>query len=229
MSNMFRGSSSYVSATNLSAALLVAGLISVAGAGCIDGTAADQTTSEASLQAGELAQPDAPLSLREAWSQLTTGNAGKAITADATAAAITCGGPATLFSFGNSRFVSAELAYGAPHTGELRARATAVGPWEKYDLCFDSSDGTFQLFALGNSRWVSAELGYAAPNTGELRARATAVGPWERFFIDDHGSFITLTSAANRRLVSAELGFAAPNTGMLRARATAIGPWEQFQ
>jgi hypothetical protein len=231
MSDMFYGSSRRGSLVSIPAVLLAAGLISVAGAGCIDAAAPDQPVSEANLigDPAPAADTAAPLSLREAFTQLTSAHAGKSVSPGAAAAAISCSGPASLFSFGNSRWVSAELAYGAPHTGELRARATGVGPWEQYDLCFDSSDGTFQLFARGNSLWVSAELAYAAPNTGELRARATAIGPWERFFIDDFGSFITLTSAASGLVVSAELGNPAPNTGMLRARATAIGPWEQFQ
>ena len=231
MSNIY-GFSRRGSWASIPTALLAAGLASVAGAGCIDSAAPEQTSSAANLTGDPTPATDtaaAPLSLIKAFTQLTSGHAGKAISPDVAAAAISCSGPATLFSFGNNRWVSAELGYGAPNTGELRARATVVGPWEQYDVCFDSSDGTFQLFSLGNNSWVSAELGYGAPNTGELRARATAVGPWERFFIDDFGSFITLTSAASGRLVSAELSYAAPNTGMLRARATEIGPWEQFQ
>jgi hypothetical protein len=233
MNEIVRGSSRRVSVSKLPATLLAAVLISAVGAGCIDGTAADQTASEASLQLDDRAQPGTPVSLQEIQRRLAAAHSSKPSTAEAevTPADIACVLPLSLFSLGNSRYVSAELSYGAPHTAELRARATAVGPWEQYELCFDSSDGSYQLFSLGNSSWVSAELSYGAPNTGELRARATVAGPWERFFIGDKDGGTLLLSAASNLYVAAELDFADPNKGMLRARtpASALGTWELFQ
>jgi hypothetical protein len=39
-----------------------------------------------------------------------------------------------LQSVANGRYVSAELSWGGDRNGLLRARATAIGPWERYNL-----------------------------------------------------------------------------------------------
>jgi hypothetical protein len=143
-------------------------------------------------------------------------------------AAAACFGNVTITSLGNGRLVSAELGYTGANNGMLRARATAVGPWEVYTVCFNGSATTIQSQA--NGRFVSAELGYSGANNGMLRARATVVGPWEKFSIDScGGNCVTIHSTANNRFTSAELGYSGANNGMLRARATVVGPWERFQ
>lgn len=130
-------------------------------------------------------------------------------------------------SLGNGKLVSAELGYGGASNGMLRARATVVGPWELYTICFNGSASTIQSQA--NGRFVSAELGYGGANNGMLRARATVVGPWEKFSFGSCGTgCVTIHSTANNRFVSAELGYGGANNGMLRARATVVGPWEKF-
>lgn len=129
--------------------------------------------------------------------------------------------------------VSAELG-AAPYTGAyaglLRARATAVGPWERFSMVCTGS-GQFAIKAY-NGRYVSAELGYSTSDWryGMLRARATAIGPWEKFTYD--GSDWTypgyLKSVGNGRYVSSEFGYSGSDWrfGMLRARSTARGAWE---
>lgn len=132
-------------------------------------------------------------------------------------------------SVANGRFVSAELGYSGMNYAMLRARATVIGPWERFRLCFHFSNGTYTFYSLANNRYVSAELGYSGPNYAMLRARATVIGPWERFRIQWFPTYVTIRSAANNRLVSAELGYGGIRYAMLRGRATAVGPWEQFQ
>jgi hypothetical protein len=129
----------------------------------------------------------------------------------------------------NGRFVSAELGYSGINYAMLRARATVVGPWERFRLCYHFNNGTYTFFALSNNRYVSAELGYSGSNYAMLRARATVIGPWERFHLQSFGTYVTIRSAANNQLVSAELGYPGIRYAMLRARATVVGPWEQFQ
>jgi hypothetical protein len=53
--------------------------------------------------------------------------------ADPSAAALSCDGPVFITSLANGRIVSAELGYGGGDNGMLRARATAIGPWEQFE------------------------------------------------------------------------------------------------
>lgn len=80
----------------------------------------------------------------------------------------------------NNNYVSAELGYTGNNYAMLRARASAVGPWEKY-YEIENSDGTFSLKSAANGNYVSAELGYTGSTYAMLRARASAIGPWETF------------------------------------------------
>jgi len=104
----------------------------------------------------------------------------------------------------------------------LRARATVVGPWERFTLCYHGAYWTLRSNA--NGKYVSAELGYGGALNGVLRARATVVGPWEKFTF----SQLWARSDANGKYVSAELGYGDALNGVLRARATVLGPWEKF-
>ncbi len=125
-----------------------------------------------------------------------------------------------LYSVGMERFVSAEIGYPASSTGMLRARATAIGPWEKYTVILNN-DGSISLRAQANGALVSAELGFSEPWHALLRARATEVGPWERFAVAPLANGVTfgLRSTANELYVSAE-NYAAEGNGALRARAS---------
>ena len=79
-------------------------------------------------------------------------------------------------------YVSAELAYGGDRFGELRARASAQGPWEQWTVVpLNSTDVALRSDA--NGKYVSAELHYPGDRYGTLRARADAIGPWEIFRI----------------------------------------------
>lgn len=82
-------------------------------------------------------------------------------------------------STANSRYVSAELGYTGGNYAMLRARATSIGPWEKFDInCFVA---TCTIKSLANGLYVSAELDYTGGNYAMLRARASSPGPWETF------------------------------------------------
>jgi hypothetical protein len=128
--------------------------------------------------------------------------------------------------------VSAELGYSGDNYGMLRARATRVGPWEKFTVCsdFNGQHGLrYYIRSQANRRYVSAEVRYSGDDRGMLRARATGVGPWEEFTIRGTSTGATyLWSQANRRYVSAEVRYSGDDRGMLRARATRVGPWENF-
>ncbi|GAA4187706.1 hypothetical protein GCM10023074_00600 [Microbispora amethystogenes] len=136
----------------------------------------------------------------------------------------------------NGRYVSAELGYGTSDSryGMLRARATGVGPWEKFRICYNGRNYTIQ--SRHNGKYVSAELGYGTSDSryGMLRARATSAGTWERFFITSCGTGCVLIEAANLKYVAAELGYGKTDSryGMLRGRTPdvsyKIGPWEKF-
>jgi hypothetical protein len=137
-------------------------------------------------------------------------------------------------------YVSTELTFGwndgVNDHGMLRARATAIGPWERYTICFDYTDHSYSIRSPAANAWVSAELLYPGIRAGMLRARANAVGPWEKFdIVDNGGQGRTIRSLANDRFVAAEFVYVDPPSGdprkgMMRARtgADAIGPWELF-
>ncbi|MEV6487598.1 hypothetical protein AB0M20_03010 [Actinoplanes sp. NPDC051633] len=128
-----------------------------------------------------------------------------------------------LFNEANRRWVSAEIGYAGSDNGMLRARATAIGPYERFEICYATAT-RFSIRSWANGRWVSAELGYTGSRYGMLRARATSIGPWERF----NSTFSEIQSDENRRWVSAELGYSGSLNGMLRARAGSAGPWENW-
>jgi len=136
---------------------------------------------------------------------------------------------ATIFSLANNLYVSAELGYSGGNYAMLRARASVVGPWERYNLCNFVNTANWFIVSQANGLAVSAELGYSGGSYAMLRARASAVGPWEQFAVRDNGDgSVSLLSLANGLWVSAELGYSGGNYAMLRARASAIGPWERF-
>lgn len=129
-------------------------------------------------------------------------------------------------SAANSRIVSAEFGWSGDGYGMLRARATAVGPWEEFGLC--PYAGGWAIGSLENLKWVSTEISRTGDNYAMLRARATDIGPWEQYTIETYGSTIAIRSKANGKYVSAELGWSGDRYGMLRARAGAVGPWEKY-
>lgn len=134
----------------------------------------------------------------------------------------------------NGMYVSAELG-GVPYPyydyGRLRARATAVGPWERFTICQISADGLTTIQSEANGLYVSAEIGADL----RLRARSDRVGPWEGFYLPWQGGYpswpqdgLWIRSAANGQFVAAEMGATGNNYGLLRARSGAVGPWERF-
>lgn len=140
-------------------------------------------------------------------------------------------GAISIYAFANGRYVSAENAYSGSLNGMLRARATTVQGWERFQIVGDcrASPGC-AIKALANNRYVSAEKTYSGADNGMLRARATAVGTWERFRLSgDCMTGCALKAAANSRYVSAERSYTGSRNGMLRARATTVGTWERFR
>jgi hypothetical protein len=174
------------------------------------------------LAAADIVANEKPVPLGVAATQLTS-------RAKVSPQVFVCVSNVFITSVANGLIVSAELGYGEPFTGELRARAGAVGPWELFTVCQDDATLVVVFISQANGLLVSAELGYGDPFTGLLRARAGALGSWEQFVIvDGGGGTLAIISLGNGLAVSAELGFGEPHTGALRARAGAIGPWEQF-
>jgi hypothetical protein len=82
----------------------------------------------------------------------------------------------------NGQYVSVELGYTGAEYAMLRARATSVGPWERFIIQFVQYP-EFKMVANANTLYVSAELGYSGSWYGMLRARASTAGPWEKWTV----------------------------------------------
>jgi hypothetical protein len=83
-------------------------------------------------------------------------------------------------SVANGRYVSAELGWTGSSYGLLRARATTIGPWERFRI---PATALTTIRSTANGRYVTAEVGWTGSSYGSLRARATAVGDWEYFVV----------------------------------------------
>jgi hypothetical protein len=134
----------------------------------------------------------------------------------------------------NGRWVSAEVSAPGDDKGMLRARATAIGPWEKFSACRDDYSGLTDIASLQNGLAVSAEVSALGDRKGMLRARTPVdqIGPWEWFYTSapPERRWTTIRSDADVRslYVSAEIAYPGDHMGMLRARASQAGPWESF-
>ncbi|HXA60500.1 MAG TPA: hypothetical protein VNW94_15180, partial [Streptosporangiaceae bacterium] len=71
----------------------------------------------------------------------------------------------------NGLYVTAELGsgYTGADYGMLRARATSVGPWERFEEC-PLVPYTITLRSEANGLYVTAELGYTGTENGMLVA-----------------------------------------------------------
>lgn len=140
-----------------------------------------------------------------------------------------------LKSAANSKYVSAELDYTGSNYAMLRARATAIGGWEKFKFIGDCALTTGCLIkSTANSRYVAAELNYTGSNQYMLRARTSgSPGSWERFWIKqcDTSAGCLIKSVAAGKYTAAELDFTGSRYGMLRARTNPadIGARERFR
>jgi hypothetical protein len=217
-----------------SSALLPAIVLAMSSAGCLDASPDGEAAAAQDVSVAALSPMDALRSLQLHTSGINDGSqlrTSQQIT-DATnnVVFVPCRGPYRFHAKGTDRFVSAELGYSGGDSGMLRARATQIGPWELFDLCFDSAAGSTLIRSEANGLLVSAEFGYTGGDNGMLRARAAVGGAWEHFRLSIHSddNFYTLENAGNSILVSAEFGYTGGDNGMLRDRAWAIGPWEQF-
>lgn len=149
----------------------------------------------------------------------------------ATADQVNCWTGAAILAGANNDFVSAEMAYSGADYAMLRARATAIGPWELWDGCRDESTGETFIYSDDNGDYVSAELAYSGSNYAEMRARATAIGPWEQWFTASdpcNGCGTYFWNGDNGDFASAEIAYSGSRYGELRARASSVGPWEEY-
>ncbi len=106
--------------------------------------------------------------------------------AAAPADAVSCYDQQSIESAQNLDWVSAELGYTGANYAMLRARATAIGPWEKFTLfChllpFGPQFAYLVIQSQANASYVSAELGYTGGSYAMLRARATAISNTELY------------------------------------------------
>lgn len=115
-----------------------------------------------------------------------------------------------------TRYVSAELDYTGSNYGMLRARASIIGPYERFQYCWYSA-GYFTLKSLANGRFVSAELSYTGSTYAMLRARAYSIGSWERFTYINNSGVWWWRNQGNSRWVRAEVSYAGSSDNMLRA------------
>jgi len=148
---------------------------------------------------------------------------------------VACYDQQSIMSQENLDWVSAELGYTGSNYAMLRARATTIGPWEKYDLCYDSTGGYWYIVSDANGLYVSAEFGYPGDTYAMLRARSTSVGPWEKFTLTCHvypfgpqTEYLTIQSQVNGNYVSTELSYTGSNYAMLRASAQSVTPTEEY-
>jgi hypothetical protein len=144
---------------------------------------------------------------------------------------IQCVGPFSIRSEFNGAATSAELDYAGGDFGMARARAFAIGPWEKWDVCQDPTNLLWSFRAHGTGLIVSTELGYVGGNHfAMLRARASVIGPWEQIRpLVAAGAIYAFVFPAANAVTSAEFAYPSPyDNGVLRARNATIGPWEQF-
>jgi hypothetical protein len=143
-----------------------------------------------------------------------------------------CTEPGSWYSSANGLYISAEIGMSGNWWGMLRARATSVGPWERFQFCEYESGiyaGVWSIWSNAAERWVTAEFGYTGGEYGMLRARATGIGSWERYrFATYPGVPFGIQSNYNGLWVSAELGNPEPTYAMLRARSGTRGAWENF-
>jgi hypothetical protein len=148
----------------------------------------------------------------------------------------TCFDQQSLDSNANGDYVSAELGYTGASYGMLRARATTIGPWEKFDFCHDLTQGWWAISSDANGLYVTAQFGYTGASFGELTASSSSIGPYQKWLltcmlgapVGPQVDFVTIQAQTNLNYVSAEIGYTGANYAMLRARAATAGPWEEY-
>jgi hypothetical protein len=186
------------------------------------------TSSVAAHQPGRRASLRAVKRFTQFAVALLMASAGVAVT-PSSAHAAACGN-VYIDNAANGLTVSAELGYSGSRYGELRARATTLGPWEKFTLCYVGSSTTvFTLRSQANGLYVSNEEGYGGDYRYMLRARATSVGPWEEFTMHDPGADLHEITASNGAYVTAELSWTGTSDyAMLHANRSTADYWEKW-
>ena len=129
----------------------------------------------------------------------------------------------------------AQLDYGIAYPrhnlyGMLRAHATGVGPWERFQFCYDKRTNVWSILSNANGRW--AVTSWTIRLVTNTCFAPTPQGSGYGSSTASSASLETMgrsrsTPAASDRYVAAELG-KGKDYGMLRARSDMVGPWEQF-
>lgn len=168
------------------AVILAAGVVTAAGLGGVPAAAAPADgTSTATVVAATKAGWGGPTAKRIEAGQgpavMEQRRQGLAARSGRAAQDIPCWVNVSIWANANSRYVSMEKSYGGADKYMLRARATAVGPWEYYVVCRDWASGLTDFASQDTGLIVSTENTYAGGDNGMLRARATAIGPWELY------------------------------------------------
>jgi hypothetical protein len=135
-------------------------------------------------------------------------------------------------SIANGKYVTAELGKVGTHYGMLRARATSVGPWELFKLCYHTDGGWFHIESWENKLFVRVHDFAEGRYQWMLTASASSLSGAATFYRDTGSvGWSAFRYSATFKWVSTELSpqtYPPDELGMLRARANAIGPWEQF-
>jgi ABC-type phosphate transport system substrate-binding protein len=138
-------------------------------------------------------------------------------------------GSCVIKSMANRHYVSADLGQQGALQGVLRARATSVGRWERFE-CDVVATNRWTILSDANHRYVSSLLGTSGQLANALRADATAAGSTTAnySFVPVPGCGCFAIRGPNGRYVSAELANPVGTYALLRARSSTIGPWEKF-
>lgn len=135
----------------------------------------------------------------------------------------------TIQSTWTLNFASVEIGESGFRYAMLRARASKVGPWEKFTSCYYESGDYFTFRSDANGKYVVVQSsnGNTAWMLTATVDQATAVSTHFRK-VNASSDTPSLLALRNDNYVSTELGYVDADYGLLRARATSIGPWEQL-
>jgi len=137
----------------------------------------------------------------------------------------------TIQSTWTLRFVSVELGETGFRYAMLRARASTVGPWEKFTSCYNESGNYYTFRSDANGKYVvvqSLSGDYAWMLTATVDQGTASSTQFRQ--VNPSSDTPSLLSLRNDNYVATELGYpeSSADFGLLRARSTSIGPWEQF-
>lgn len=137
-------------------------------------------------------------------------------------------GTVSLMNVYTSLYVSVELGTSTTWYEELRARATSVGPWEKFTMCINDSTNVFTLQSQANGLYVTTEEWYDPPWQYMLQADSSTVGQQQQFVLYNVNADYQWFTGSSGYLVSGDLNFSGNDRGVLIANRKSLGPWEEW-